>query len=664
MADKEKAPDAERQRVELFEEEEYKDGFNAKTIWGALFVGLVMLPGAIYGSLFAGVGMGGAAPWVTIILFVEIAKRSLVKMTRQEIIVLYGITGAVMAAGQGTFSGLIWAQYFVQSQPAEGFGIADQIPSWWAPKLGSTAYLQRTFFHPDWVVPIGLTVLTAALGSVCSLSMGYALFRVTSDVERLPFPMAPVHAAGATALAESSQRRETWRWNVFSTGAVIGICFACVHSLLPMVTGSLMGKPIMILKIPFFDLTQDISSFLPAAPLAIFPDLGIVLSGFIIPFWVVVGIFVSSITANLLMNPILYRYGILTSWKEGMQYLPTQMANSFDFWLSVQIGFSWMIAIIGFWSVGKAIIKARAERKKAVAQARRAIPEVPRGRGDIPIWLAFGLWFLGACGFCALCRILLPNFPFWIVLFFAFVFSPINSYIQARLIGTTGISGAFSLPYLTEGMYILFAKGIDVWFAPIPVADYGSGAQSFRQYELTRTKFKSIVKATVASFVILMFCSFLFWSLMWKFAPIPSQSYPFVQKMWPYNATMSALWISSTAHGKGVTESFLFKVIKPDYMLYGAAASGLLYAYVWAFNLPIMLFYGLISFGVGAGVAIPQFAGALLGRYYLRKKLGEEKWTSYPPVLLAGYYCGTGLVVMVGSGISLIISAVSESAIF
>ena len=38
--------------------------------------------------------------------------------------------------------------------------------------------------------------------------LGYALYRITSDVEKLPFPMAPVGALGTIALAESKEEKE------------------------------------------------------------------------------------------------------------------------------------------------------------------------------------------------------------------------------------------------------------------------------------------------------------------------------------------------------------------------------------------------------------------------------------------------------------------------
>ncbi|RYG64245.1 hypothetical protein EON80_19585, partial [bacterium] len=56
-------------------EEEFYDGFSWKTVIGALFIGFIMMPGSIYLGLIAGQGMGPAAEWVTIILFMEIARR-------------------------------------------------------------------------------------------------------------------------------------------------------------------------------------------------------------------------------------------------------------------------------------------------------------------------------------------------------------------------------------------------------------------------------------------------------------------------------------------------------------------------------------------------------------------------------------------------------------
>ena len=67
----------------------FVDGFNMRTVVGALFVALVMMPGAIYMGLVAGQSLGAAAEWVTIILFAEMARRSFTQLKRQEVYILF-----------------------------------------------------------------------------------------------------------------------------------------------------------------------------------------------------------------------------------------------------------------------------------------------------------------------------------------------------------------------------------------------------------------------------------------------------------------------------------------------------------------------------------------------------------------------------------------------
>ncbi|SVB52296.1 uncharacterized protein METZ01_LOCUS205150, partial [marine metagenome] len=223
----------------------YQPGFNRKTIWACLFVGFIMMPGSIYLSLVTG-GQTGAADWVTVILFLEIAKRSLVKLTRQEIIILYWAAAGLAAAGNalnngvtgGPFAHLIWEQYFIQAP--ESTGLAQFIPSWVVPPPGSEALADRTFFHSDWFIPISVLTAVTVLFTVNSLSMGYFLFRVTSDVERLPFPLAAVQAGGATALAETSSKTEGWRWRAFSIGTVIGVSWGLIYVMIPILSSTFL----------------------------------------------------------------------------------------------------------------------------------------------------------------------------------------------------------------------------------------------------------------------------------------------------------------------------------------------------------------------------------------------------------------------------------------
>ena len=80
------------------------------------------------------------------------------------------------------------------------------------------------------------------------------------------------------------------------------------------------------------------------------------------------------------------------------------------------------------------------------------------------------------------------------------------------------------------------------------------------------------------------------------------------------------------------------------------------------FGLPVLLVYGIIR-GLDQAtpdVILPQFIGALLGRYYFAKRFGE-KWPQYSVVFFAGYGCGVGLIMMLSLGIVFMSKSVFQS---
>jgi len=550
--------EAQQDTYEIMPEDApYEHGFNMTTVWGALFVGFIMLPGAIYLGLVMGQGLGGGAAWVTIILFIEIAKRCFVKLKTQEIIILYWVAGSLVTIGArmgggilpgGPFAILIWDQYFIQSP--QTLGIREYIPRWVAPSWTSDAIEQRVFLHWDWFQPMALMLFGIVFSKICSLSMGYVLFRVANDLERLPFPMARVHAGGATALAETSSKAEGWRWRVFSIGSFVGAMFGLIYVVVPALSGIFLTDTVQILPIPFIDFTPSIKAILPATALGIMTNLGIVLGGFVLPFWVVVGTFSMSMIATLVVNPTLYNFGILNSWAPGMSTIPTQICNSLDFWLSFSIGKSLTVAVLGFGLAAQAFLKGRVkswEDEGDEAHEEKANLEAVPGRGDIPIWVAVALWAFGTGGFVLMVRYLVPDFHWWICAIFGFAWTPLYSYVCARLIGLTGGTQGVTLPYIKEGSFYLSGyKGAAVWFAPIPMHNHGHMVQTFKQLDLTKCKFGSLVYLSILTTVVMLFCSLIFWSMIWRLGPIPSSAYPFVQKMWPFNATMRAIWVKST----------------------------------------------------------------------------------------------------------------------
>ncbi len=653
----------------LFEQDEYRDGFGWKTLWGAIFVGIIVLPGAIYMGLITGQSLAGAAQWVTIILFVEIAKRSFVKMRKQEIIILYWVAGGLVTLGGtlgsgadlfgGPFGSLIWNQWLVRSPQAEGFGLTHLIPPWVAPPPDSPGITGRTFLAVGWIFPICMLVGHVVMSRIAALSLSYTLFRVTNDVERLDYPMAAVAAAGNLALAETSQKTEGWRWRMFSIGSVIGIAYGALYVSVPTITGAFGGTPMEIIPIPFYDVTERLGNVLPTAILGVWTDLSFFLAGFVLPFWVVVGQFAGSVLVRIIVNPILYHYGILHTWKPGMTVIPTTICNSLDFYISFTIGNAGFIALVGIVSV--IFVLWRRSRKRAVhsPESDAAWRRASLGRGDIPIKLAVGVWLVATSIYVIVCYKLVPLFPLPILLFFAFVWSPLFSYISARMLGITGVAAGISFPYLREGTFILSGyKGADIWFAPVPIWDFGYETQAWKEMELTRTKYVGYVKMSFAVIAIVLVCSFAFWSIIWKLgSQIPSSAYPYVQKFWPFNALMQSMWVSSTI---GDHRSFILDAMRWDYVGVGGGVAAGLYGITRLVGAPIGLFYGFIA-GVGMWphYGIPMFAGALIGRYVFARRFGEKRWSSWAPILLAGYAAGMALIAMACTAIALLARAIN-----
>ena len=530
--------------------DKFEYGFTIKAILGVLFVAFIMVPGNMYLSLMIGGSLGAAAEWVTIILFAEITKRSFSTLKRQEVYVLFYVASSLIAAETGAFEGLLYNQYLVQSPAAKQFGITKLIPTWVAPQPGSEAIITRTFLHADWAMPIVLLVLGMIIWRVNWFTMSYALFRLSSDYERLPFPFAPVNAQGATALAETTQGGETWRWRVFSAGAMIGLVFGAIYVALPAITGAMLTEPITLIPIPFVDFTQVTGNFIPATPLGFTAHLGPIFTGLIVPFWGVVGTFLGVVVATI-ANPVLYTWTpswreepYLNLWRQGMGTVDTFFVNNVDFWMSFGIGTTVAIAIIGVYQVVQSVRNAKGGRKEGGVERSFATPE---GRGDFPSWLALALYSLATVALIGIAAWLLPGISqfIWFFLFFGFVFTPFQSFVNARLVGMVGQT--VDIPFVREATIILSGyRGVDIWFIPFPLGNYGAQTQKFREIELTGTQFTSIIRAEIFMVPIVLFTSFLYGSYIWKLAPIPSASYPYAQLIWRLRAYQQCLFITGT----------------------------------------------------------------------------------------------------------------------
>lgn len=633
--------------------DKFEEGFDWKAIVGAVFIGFLMMPGSMYLQLVIGQGIGPAARWVTIILFAEIAKRSYTELKQQEIFLLYYMAGAALAS---PFSGLLWNQYLVQSDAAKMLGITEFIPSWIAPQPGSDSLLERTFFHRDWLIPIMLLVGSQLIQRIDHFGLGYALYRITSDVEKLPFPMAPVAALGTMALAESTEDKKTgWKWRIFSIGGVIGLLFGAVYVLLPALSGLLFTEPIRLIPIPWIELTQYTEDALPAVATGLQLDLGLVFIGMVLPFWAVIGGLVGLII-TIIANPILHDFGILHRWHQGMATVETVFANNFDFYMSFGIGLGLAIGVIGVYHVVKSFRGTSGKLDFSL------LFNPPKDRGDINFWVSIAIYVVSTLAYVSLCVFLVPNFPWYFFIIYGFLYTPIISYITARM---EGIAGQFvSLPLVREASFIAGAKyfgyqGIEIWYAPIPIHNYGEATVHFREIELTGTSLRGIIKAEIVVFPVVMIASLLFSQFLWRLAPIPSGSYPYAQELWHLQALNGLLLQTSTLEGN----SLFFQALSMETLSAGLGFGLLVYFLLNLFGLPVLLIYGVVR-GLGQSTphgVILEVVGALVGRFYFYKKYGKN-WRHYAPVLLAGFSCGMGLAGMFAMGCTLILKSLGRLA--
>jgi hypothetical protein len=654
----------------------FEEGFTWPAFMGSLFVAFLMVPGAIYMNLLVGgVNIAPAAQWTTLILFIEIARRANKTLKKAEMYIIFFLAGMAMFM---PFEGVLWNQFFAQSNAAQAYGIAELIPSWFVPtEPGVLA--KRSLLHATWIVPLLLVVFTTFMSRLNNTILGYGLFRLASDIEKLPFPMAAPGVQGILALSEEqdeerssgdgvemssnavndADKPKSWRWRVFSIGGAIGLVFGFLYIGLPTLTGALLDKPIMIFPIPWIDYTPFTGEFpfMKAVATGVSFDLTNVMVGMIFPYTAVLGSFIGMLMTNAL-NPILYNAGILRLWMPGDSTQNTMLKNNIDFYMSFTVGISFAIVIVGIFSIVAMLRKNAREKKNKVRGSSAFDQAIPEGRGDIKMPYVIAVYVFTTVMYLFVAHLLI-DFHKWpgvfvVMLFFGFVYTPLLSYATARLEGLAG--QVVSIPMIREASFILSGyQGVAIWFLPIPMDNYGSATTEYRRAELVGVRFWSQWKAILFLTPIVLVTSLFFANFIWSLGPIPGPQFPYAQQMWEMNAENQCMFYTATMGGYSLFQ----KTFKPVFILAGFAFGGVALGATSLLGLPVFLMYGLVK-GLGQTLPhsiLPQFIGALLGKYYFQKKLGL-KWRQFVPVVFAGFGCGTGLLTTFCIGVNFLIKSV------
>ena len=658
-----------RRIMEPPKESEFRDGYNWKTVAGAIFLGFIVMPATEYLSLVMGndANMGAAMKWIMVILFAEVAKRSFTTLRTQELYTLHFMAGAALA---DPFKGFLWAQYVAQSEYIQGLGIAAMLPSWAFPRAAAIEAAGRTLFAWHWLPIILLTMYGMIISRIDNYGLGYVLYRMVSDVEKLPFPFAPVGAAGIVALSTDRGEETTWRWRCFSIGGAMGIIWGIIFICVPMITEAILPKRIELIPMIFIDYSPQVGRILPAVPFTLVLNFAAFLSGMIVPFWGVVGSFFG-LVFTWVANPFLVSGGVLTSWAEGDSFIDTMFNNQLDFYLSFQIGLTLAVTLSGLFIFFSSTLKDFFKKSRKHGEVITHKPSFGqrmrenwktlvtnnKARGDFSIFIAAaiylcstGLWI--AMGWYLIDVVGAGGYPLMIMIFYALIYTPLISYATAKLEGICG--QAVNVPFLKEAT-ILFTgyKGVELWFAPMPFSNVGPETVGFRILELTGTKIISQIKTLLLTLPIITVASFLTSELLWRMNDIPSSAYPYTEMMWELQLRNWSLWITATLEGG----SQVLEAIDGSDILWGFGMGSGLFAVLSLVGLPVMLIYGAV-WGLAQsnpGALFCTMLGAAVARLYFKRKY-KEMWLKYMTAIMAGFGCGMGITSMIAMSFNIIVS--------
>jgi len=620
-----------------------KSGLTSRVILTLLFVSLLIAPLDTFLTMCYTIRMLSAGPgyligmpalYIVLILFSELCRYYRKAATKQELFILYYIFPIAMT--ETYFIDLIYQGYLRTSpvarkyfiDPLTGKPIPLALPSWYAPPLGSLAYETRSFLHPDWLLPITTTFLALAFFMMTEIGLGLLAAHLFVDIEKLPFPTAPMDAEGIVTIAE----REPTRVSVFSVSTLISLVWSAITFGVPTALGHFFGIRAGFLT--FVDLTTFIDKYVPGAVFGFIFEPFAYTYSWLLPTDVVIWIFIGSYAIWLVGNhlalrvPSPYFEQFKAEYRIGTPAQWVMWRAMLDIWFSFIIGASFGVALIRILSGGKYLIRALRSLSKLVT-AREA--------GLLPLHFILALLACGMIGSLVLIHYLVPGFPLWILIVFVIVIPFLNALLSARGLGEVGFR--VSIPYMKElSIYLANYKGADIWFSPLYIRGYGQGsvAASYtyivKVARLTDTNPLDFFKAIALVMPLTIGMSFLIVSLLWAMAPIPSIVYPATVTLWPELVVEQCFMATE-----------FFRLFKPDLMTYGVIIMGIMTAA--SLKIPYVNAMALLAgFSTPPYFANALLIGHLLGKYLLERYFGKEWWNRYKAVILAGLACGYGLV--------------------
>jgi len=627
-------------------EAEYRPGFTWRSALIILISSLIWMPVALYIQLVSGIVSIAMVSIVMAFIAMEITRLIGNPLSRQELLIVYLMSS--LAASATGYIWQVWKGYFVTSPltwafKINGTAIPELYPSWYAPPYNSQAYILRTFFHSDWLIPLLITNIQAGFFFYCTeLSLMMILSYVFIEVEKLPFPLASIDASVVTTLSE----RKPEKIRLFTLALYPGLAWGAVLYIFPIVTGY------MIVPLPWYDLTPFTSQYMPGALLGVMTDIIAYVGGLFISLTVTSYMLMASTAVWIVGN-----YLTLTVFRDsfpewaseyfgGMGFGGVLSRSTLRVWIAPQMAAAFALMVIASIYFIKPVAKGLSSLAKASLIKAAGYPSLK--------WLV-SFYILGTAGSAMLFHLLVPEFPVWIPLFLSVGISFLNGIISVVAIGVTGVSPG-APPEWGLSVYFSGYTGVAAWvFTPIvgglPSAEGGSPGWTYmaKVGSLTETRPMDILKALIFSIIIYNVLSFVWMEFFWRIAPIPSAAYPFALATWPTQIMSTAIWMTGQV---GIKPEFLYYsfFLVLAICLAGEGASKFL-------GLPFSSIGLITGMGITPPYSIALFVGSVLNKFVFPRFLGRERWDENRSVIAAGLVSGEGLAAAVAVASSLIMKA-------
>ena len=605
-----------------------------RSLAGILYAGVVLLPAVLWlyfstGSLI----VASTAMYTTALLFGELARLSK-PLTKQELfIIMYGGT---VAAGEFLITaGFVFSAYFRSSPIAAQFGLTEAIPNWLVPPLTSPAITQRNLMHPDWILPIIVVTSGVLLAKICDVSLGFLARHLYIEVEELPFPMQQVEAQVCLTMAA----KESKKIRIFTLSAIIAMAYAAILYALPFVSYAILGWPMVAIPQPWIDLNRLVGWILPGASFGVATGLTVFAMGFILPFNVIVSMFIGSVSFYFVGNTLLVNWGLFTEWFPGMSVSDAWTRSVLGFWASPMIGLIIAAAILPLVRHPGNFVKTFRDLLK--------MPTVAKRGGSISLKLIMALFLLTTLGSVLFVWMLVPGFRswVWVLILLSVGWTFIFTFASARAIGVTGmgpIAPYSPTLYVREASYIATGyTGVDIWFAPLVVSSGGAFMCAvFKTAKLTDTNPIDYVKAYFIAFFIALIMGYIYVSAFWRIAPMPSALFPC--PFWPLTATIQSLFITRS-----------LELFNPTLLIGAATVGSILFLIIEIGHLPL----SLMGLALGPTLPIPFTVSYMIGAIaakLMERRMGKEWFQTNRTIIVAGIFTGVGLTVALSTAIALI----------